>query len=171
MRTHYDNLRTSEKAGSIERERSLLKSVALVGILLGLSGAANAQIFKCVKPDGGMEFSSIPCNADEGDASLAVKRQSQPNEIDRLESEVAHLRNQASTNIMGQPKPKPEKTKVSIVRDSSRAPTTNEILRSRMAQREAMRGDSNNTPGVTVIKDSSAPVTTNELLRSKHGLK
>ena len=148
-----------------------MKQMLVMMAVLAISTSASAQIFKCVKPDGGMEFSSIPCNADEGDASLAVKRQSQPNEIDRLESEVAHLRNQASTNIMGQPKPKPEKTKVSIVRDSSRAPTTNEILRSRMAQREAMRGDSTNTPGVTVIKDSAAPVTIDELVRSKHGLK
>jgi hypothetical protein len=148
-----------------------MKQMLVMMAVLAISTSASAQIFKCAKPDGSLEFSSIPCNADVGDASLAVKRQSQPNEIDRLESEVAHLRNQASTNIMGQPKPKAEKTKVSVIKDSGRSVTRDEILRSRMAQREAMRGDSNNTPGVTVIKDSSAPVTTNELLRSKHGLK
>ncbi len=147
-----------------------MRQILVMAALLTISANANAQIFKCVKPDGGLEFSSIPCNADVGDASLAVKRQSQPKEIDRLESEVAHLRNQASTNIMGQPKPTQGKTKVTIVRDSSRAPTMSEILRSRMARREAMRGDFTNTPGVTVIKDSAAPVTIDELLRSKHGL-
>ena len=148
-----------------------MKPLFVIGVLLGLSTTVNAQIFKCAKPDGSLEFSSIPCNADVGDASLAVKRQAQPSEIDRLETEVANMRNQLSTDIMSAPKPTQGKTKVTVVRDSSRSPTMSEILRSRMERREAMRGDSNNTPGVTVIKDSSAPVTTNELLRSKHGLK
>jgi hypothetical protein len=147
-----------------------MKQILVMTALLTISATANAQIFKCAKPDGGLEFSSIPCNADVGDASLAVKRQSQPNEIDRLESEVAHLRNQASTNIMGQPKPKAEKTKVTVIRDSDRPMTTNEILRSRIERREEMRGDRPADSGVTVIKDSAAPVTINELLRSKHGL-
>lgn len=148
-----------------------MKPLFVIGVLLGLSTTVNAQIFKCAKPDGSLEFSSIPCNADVGDASLAVKRQAQPSEIDRLETEVANMRNQLSTDIMSAPKPTQGKTKVTVVRDSSRSPTMSEILRSRMERREAMRGDSTNTPGVTVIKDSAAPVTIDELVRSKHGLK
>lgn len=147
-----------------------MKQMLVMMAVLAISTSASAQIFKCAKPDGSLEFSSIPCNADVGDASLAVKRQAQPSEIDRLETEVANMRNQLSTDIMSAPKPNQDKTKVSIIRDSSRSATTNEILRSRMEQRGAARGDSANTPGVTVIKDSAAPVTIDELLRSKHGL-
>jgi len=63
-----------------------MKQILMMMAVLAISTSASAQIFKCAKPDGGLEFSSIPCNADVGDASLAVKRQSQPKEIDRLES-------------------------------------------------------------------------------------
>lgn len=115
-----------------------MKPLLVISILFSLSATANAQIFKCVKPDGGLEFSSIPCSADVGDASLAVKRQYQPSDADRLESEVAHLRNKVSTNVLSTPKQRTEAAKVggglTIIPDNTKGTVAD---RERKARREA----------------------------------
>lgn len=148
-----------------------MKRLLAVVIISSLSVTANAQIFKCAKLNGGVEFSSIPCNADKGEASLALKNQWQPDEKALMDAEAVHQGNKLSTAIMRLPKPKAGGLKVGIVKDSSAPVTTNDILRSRIERRAAAYGAPQpQQGGVTVIRDSNAPVTTDDMLRSKNGL-
>ncbi len=95
------------------------------------SASANAQIFKCVAPDGSVAFSQVPCvAAGESQYLGEVQRTTQPES-----SQDVVQRNLRAAEIMqgGSGSQGAGGPKVTVVRDSSKSPTIGEIMRDRAA--------------------------------------
>lgn len=109
----------------------------------GLSAPVQAQIFKCVSTAGAVTFAQVPCPAGGGESQYLgeVKRTVQPeSSVDVVE------RNLRAAEIMREGR---EATRqgpnLTVVKDSSRAPSIDDLVRERM-EREAAGASSGTVP-------------------------
>ncbi|CAE6949325.1 conserved protein of unknown function [Ectopseudomonas oleovorans] len=97
------------------------------------ASVANAQIFKCVGPDGAIAFSQVPCPPGGGESQYlgevqrTVEPESSASVIERNLRAAEIMRGNNSQSGTG--------TKVTVVKDSSKSPTIGEIVRERMEQK------------------------------------
>jgi len=105
----------------------------------GLSAPVQAQIFKCVSPTGAVTFAQVPCPPGGGESQYLgeVNRSVQPeNSLDVVE------RNLRAAEIMrGEGRIAARGPNVTVVKDSSRAPTINDLVRERMEREAAGAAD------------------------------
>lgn len=167
MRTYYDSLNGSEKAGAIPFGCRLLKAIAisLFGLHLSL---AQAQTFKCTGADGHVTFAQVPCQSETG-VSESVEIQTNsiaplatPDQIEGLHSESEN--SDAATRQPG---------KVNIVYDSNDGYSADEKelrRRDRLAQ-EAVNAITGESPSLSTPisrKDRIRRIRQNEAFLKSH---
>lgn len=141
--------------------------IMCITCVLVFSASANAQIFKCKKPDGSIEFSEIPCRGGVGEAELALKHQWQAADIaTQEEARNADLANRVSTEIMSAPRNPSQPVRVTVVKDSGRKKTLQELYEekarssSNREQPKAVRTICNSFGSTTACRSSDGTRST-----------
>ncbi|MDH1341851.1 DUF4124 domain-containing protein [Ectopseudomonas oleovorans] len=99
------------------------------------ASVANAQIFKCVGPDGAIAFSQVPCPPGGGESQYlgevqrTVEPESSSSVVERNLRAAEIMRGNSAQSGGG------AGTKVTVVKDSSRQLTTDEIIRERLERK------------------------------------